>query len=268
MADDTTTPDKKSSNRNVFRRGVPHTHSNDGLMMMQLSTAGGGGGGSGDLKIMATASGSSKSQRHPTTAATNSTTASAPRSGNIIPSMLEISVRDKSDAAAKRRFRVQVPTRLVRYVMLVFLVLPLVAFFWKETHLHGREDNHAHYKPERYNHINTEDVLSHLLDDKSVSPNATTSTITTKETRHESIEGKVGNESKVLDDDLSKAEKVKKIANLSNTTKTNHQNETDPGASGSTEEGSAADTANQRAKNLRRDRRRERNLIRKQLGSR
>jgi len=50
-------------------------------------------------------------------------------------------VRDKSDATAKRAFRVQIPRRLLYYTAAVFLVLPLFIFGWKETHLHPEQHN-------------------------------------------------------------------------------------------------------------------------------
>jgi hypothetical protein len=49
------------------------------------------------------------------------------------------SVRDRRDATAKRAFKVQVPKRMLYYTILVFLVLPLALFLWKEMHL----DNHG-----------------------------------------------------------------------------------------------------------------------------
>jgi hypothetical protein len=47
-------------------------------------------------------------------------------------------LRDRRDATAKRAFKVQVPKRMLYYTILVFLVLPLALFLWKEMHL----DNH------------------------------------------------------------------------------------------------------------------------------
>jgi hypothetical protein len=93
---------------------------------------------------------------------------------SIIPSMLKkFNVRDKKDVTAKRRFRVQVPTRMLKYVVLVFFVLPLVLFIYREMHLHD-EVHHAHYKPEHYMHVDTQEVLFHLLDKPA---NSTTTTM-------------------------------------------------------------------------------------------
>ncbi|GKY98742.1 hypothetical protein MPSEU_000830500 [Mayamaea pseudoterrestris] len=45
------------------------------------------------------------------------------------------SMRDKTDATAKRTFRVQIPVRLMYIVLAVFLIIPILVFGWKETHL-------------------------------------------------------------------------------------------------------------------------------------
>ncbi|GKY98301.1 hypothetical protein MPSEU_000787700 [Mayamaea pseudoterrestris] len=45
------------------------------------------------------------------------------------------SMRDKTDATAKRTFRVQIPVRLMYTVLAVFLIIPILVFGWKETHL-------------------------------------------------------------------------------------------------------------------------------------
>ena len=49
------------------------------------------------------------------------------------------SVRDRRDTTGKRAFKVEVPKRMLYYTILVFLVLPLALFLWKEMHL----DNHS-----------------------------------------------------------------------------------------------------------------------------
>ena len=46
----------------------------------------------------------------------------------------EFSMRDSSDATAKRGFRVQVPKRMLSYVLLVFFILPLLLFLYVEVH--------------------------------------------------------------------------------------------------------------------------------------
>ena len=50
--------------------------------------------------------------------------------------LFEIYHRDKSDATAKRAFRVQVPMRMIYWTCSIFIILPLTIFLWKEIHLH------------------------------------------------------------------------------------------------------------------------------------
>jgi hypothetical protein len=51
-----------------------------------------------------------------------------------VKNTFEFSVRDTSDATAKRGFRVQVPKKILGYVMLVFFILPLILFLYVEVH--------------------------------------------------------------------------------------------------------------------------------------
>jgi hypothetical protein len=81
------------------------------------------------------------------------------------PSILQYSVRDKSDASAKRRYNVNIPTRMITILVLVFMIAPLLIFFYKEVHIHD-ELNQPHFKPEKFVNVDTHDVLSHLLDNK------------------------------------------------------------------------------------------------------
>jgi hypothetical protein len=80
-------------------------------------------------------------------------------------SMLQYSVRDKSDAAAKRRYNVNIPSRMIAVLVLVFMIAPLMTFFYKEVHIHD-EHHQPHYKSEKFVNVDTQDVLSHLLDYK------------------------------------------------------------------------------------------------------
>jgi hypothetical protein len=107
----------------------------------------------------------------------------------LIPSMLKFSVRDKKDAAAKRGFRVEFPTRMLNYVVLVFFVLPLFLFAYRELHIHD-EEGHAHYKAEHYIHVDTQDVLSHLLD-KPANRTTTQEASKTKSLKSPPSQGKV-----------------------------------------------------------------------------
>jgi hypothetical protein len=114
---------------------------------------------SGNARFPPSRSGSGLLQYPPPRSSASNSAASAI---SIIPSMLKFNVRDKKDATAKRRFQVAIPTRMLNYVVLVFFVLPLFLFIYKEMHL-GNEE-HAHFKAEHYIHVDTQDVLSHLLD--------------------------------------------------------------------------------------------------------
>lgn len=73
----------------------------------------------------------------------------------------EISLRDKTDATAKRGFRVQVPKKMLSYFVLVFIVLPLALFLYMEVHRVAASHGHVvHEKvPEHHFH---HDVLSLL----------------------------------------------------------------------------------------------------------
>jgi hypothetical protein len=72
----------------------------------------------------------------------------------------EFSVRDHSDATAKRGFRVQVPKRIMCYTILVFLILPVVLFAYVEMHKHSLKKHAA-----RYHSYDITKVLPHLLED-------------------------------------------------------------------------------------------------------
>lgn len=93
--------------------------------------------------------------------------AGPPRPGGRVPDNrnFEISLRDKSDATAKRGFWVQVPKRMLSYALLVFVVLPLVLFFYVEVHNVGsHRHGHGHEQPKAPESHFTASVFSHLLD--------------------------------------------------------------------------------------------------------
>lgn len=77
----------------------------------------------------------------------------------------EFSVRDHSDATAKRGFRVQVPKRIMCYTMLVFVVIPVFLFVYVEMHKKssGKHAKHG----DRYYSYDINKVLPHLLEDGS-----------------------------------------------------------------------------------------------------
>lgn len=76
-----------------------------------------------------------------------------------LPKHLDFSYRDPSDATAKRRFQVKVPTKILIVLALVFLFIPGLIFLHKEMHIH--EDHYeSHFKTEKYIHVNTDEVFS------------------------------------------------------------------------------------------------------------
>ena len=83
--------------------------------------------------------------------------------GFLIPSIFKIKVQDKSDVSAKKKFQVNVPTRLLAILALVFLVIPVLIFLKKEAHIHERHDE-AHFKPEKFVNVDTKDAMKHFLD--------------------------------------------------------------------------------------------------------
>lgn len=83
---------------------------------------------------------------------------SPPRSGQYLhQSFPEL----EKDDHHKRRYRVNLPYRMLSVLALVFLMIPLLIFFYKETHIHRQ---HEHYKPERFVNVKTKDVLSQFSD--------------------------------------------------------------------------------------------------------
>lgn len=78
-----------------------------------------------------------------------------PRSGQF--GVLPQYNNTEKDDHNKRRYRVNVPYRMLCVLAMVFLLIPLLIFFYKETHIHKEHD---HFKPERYVNVNTQDVLS------------------------------------------------------------------------------------------------------------
>lgn len=93
----------------------------------------------------------------------------APKGLSAAPTRREnfeiISLRDKSDATAKRGFKVQVPKRMLTYSALIFIVAPLFLFGYMEVH----NTKHHNYHPETgdskgHEYLPT-DILSSLLTD-------------------------------------------------------------------------------------------------------
>ena len=75
----------------------------------------------------------------------------------------EFSVRDHSDATAKRGFRVQVPTRMLCYTILVFFVLPIALFLYfemiKQSHKRQAARYHANDQSKVLPHTSHEELL-------------------------------------------------------------------------------------------------------------
>jgi hypothetical protein len=75
-----------------------------------------------------------------------------------------ISVRDKSDATAKRGFKVQVPKRMLTYSALIFIVAPLFLFGYMEVHNTKHHNYHPEGDSKGHEYLPT-DILSSLLTD-------------------------------------------------------------------------------------------------------
>ena len=79
----------------------------------------------------------------------------------VVAGTYEFSVRDHSDASAKRGFRVQVPKRILCYTLVVFFILPLVLFLYVELHRQSLKRQAA-----RYHSYDTSKVLPIILRDE------------------------------------------------------------------------------------------------------
>lgn len=77
----------------------------------------------------------------------------------------EFSVRDHSDATAKRGFRVHVPTRMLCYTILVFFVLPIALFLYFEMIKQSQKRQAA-----RYHSFNQNKVLPHVFHQELLPP--------------------------------------------------------------------------------------------------
>ncbi|CAJ1949330.1 unnamed protein product [Cylindrotheca closterium] len=80
----------------------------------------------------------------------------------VPPSMFQIKVRDKKDATAKKKFQVNVPTRMLVILGFVFCLMPLLVFFYKEKHLH--EDHHEpHFKQHKFVNVDKEQAMANFV---------------------------------------------------------------------------------------------------------
>lgn len=86
----------------------------------------------------------------------------APQSGGLPTLFHKFDVRDRKDASAKRRFRVNLPKPMLVVLTVIFLIVPMLIFFYKEVHM---GHNEAHYKSEKFINVDTHDVMSHFFGD-------------------------------------------------------------------------------------------------------
>jgi hypothetical protein len=93
----------------------------------------------------------------------SSTTAlpAPPRSNQfILPVFHErASADDDHSVNSKRKYKVNLPARMLCILAMIFLLVPLVIFGYRETHLNGTTKQGPHFKVEKYVNVNTEDVL-------------------------------------------------------------------------------------------------------------
>jgi hypothetical protein len=83
-----------------------------------------------------------------------------PRSAQFgLPTLSTTTPDEKLDDHHKRRYRVNLPIRMLAVLVMVFLAVPLMVFFYKEVHIHDGHDE-AHFKPEKLVNVNTQDVIS------------------------------------------------------------------------------------------------------------
>jgi hypothetical protein len=84
--------------------------------------------------------------------------------GGIGRSAASASGHASDDATAKKgrrrqhQYQVQMPSRLLGILALVFLIVPILIFMHKEANI--RSDRVAHYRTEKFINVNTEDVFS------------------------------------------------------------------------------------------------------------
>lgn len=98
-----------------------------------------------------------------------------------LPQHLDFSYRDPSDATAKRRFQVKVPTKLLGALALVFILIPGLIFLHKEIHIH--EDHYeSHFRTEKYIDVNTDEMFSKFR--LATNQTDTTTTTTTTSIQH------------------------------------------------------------------------------------
>lgn len=79
----------------------------------------------------------------------------------LVPSVFQIKLRDKSDASAKKIFRVNVPVKLLVTLGLVFVLIPVLIFLHKELHIH--EDHHQpHFRQQKFVNVDQKQAMAHF----------------------------------------------------------------------------------------------------------
>ncbi|KAG7363129.1 2-dehydropantoate 2-reductase [Nitzschia inconspicua] len=115
-----------------------------------------------------------------------------PRSGqqlNIASSLLENIEEFMNYGAPKkkrpqRKFHVDIPSRLLVILAIVFLIGPLIIFLHKEAHIHDVH-REAHFKPEKFVNVDTESVLSQFRDNNITRDEASRDHNATRSNDHE-----------------------------------------------------------------------------------
>lgn len=84
----------------------------------------------------------------------------SPRSGQfLLPVFYERTHRDESK---QRKYQVHLPTRMLWILAMVFLLVPLSIFGYREAHFHETQEHAPHFKTEKFVNVNTEAVLAQL----------------------------------------------------------------------------------------------------------
>jgi hypothetical protein len=88
--------------------------------------------------------------------------AAPPRSGQLVlPPRLHFGGGKGDDD--KHKYRVSLPTNMILVLAVIFVIVPLLIFFYKEVHIH--DDHHEpHYKSEKFINVDTHYVMSHFRD--------------------------------------------------------------------------------------------------------
>lgn len=67
----------------------------------------------------------------------------------------------------KQQYKVNLPTRMLVILGLIFLVVPVIIFGYKEVHIHDDHQGQSHYKTQKFVNVNTEDVFANFANHSS-----------------------------------------------------------------------------------------------------